>query len=64
MGHMKVLWQQEHSIDAQERARKHAARQRHKQGLITRRQLQQERAEIETQAANLRSDMFEAYLKQ
>lgn len=62
MSYTKHLWEREHVISTWERERKHAVRTKHRQGLITTREFDAERAEIETKAADARSDMFADFL--
>jgi hypothetical protein len=62
MSHMRKMWEREHDIAARERERKRFASGLHRQGMVTRRKYDEMRAEIETQAADARSDMFAAFL--
>jgi len=62
MSHMRKMWEREHVISTWERERKSVTRLKHRQGIITTREFDAARAEIETQAADARSDMFAAFL--
>ena len=62
MSHMRRLWEREHVISTWERERKTTQRLKHRQGIITTREFDAQRAEIETQAADARSDMFAEFL--
>jgi len=60
--YMRRMWEREHVINTWERERKQTVRLKHRQGIITTREFDAQRAEIETQAADARSDMFAEFL--
>ena len=62
MSHMRKMWEREHVISTWERERKQTVRLKHRQGIITTREFDAARAEIEITAADARSDMFAAFL--
>jgi hypothetical protein len=62
MSHMRKLWEREHVISTWERERKAVTRLKHRRGIITTREFDAARAEIETQAADARSEMFAEFL--